>query len=447
MVGASVIVDIAYHSIFHGHQGNVNTFFALGLLVFVNFSAISAARGNYRPNQLIALFRQCKEVTLAWLGVCLILLSAAFSLKISETFSRGATISFFLLGGTLVIAWRIFLGRFLKRAMEDGAFAEQKIILIAEETQLRSSEVLPELARCGYRPIQTVQIKQDEVQTTGISRSLQQAIEGVLETSRHFPVKDVFLLVGWEQTRFIDEILLALRILPLRVHLLPDENVSRFLVKPGLEIGHARTVELKRAPLTIGERALKRSIDILGAVASLVTLAPLLLLTALLIKLDSEGPVLFTQKRNGFNGRDFRIFKFRTMCVLEDGPEVQQVKRDDPRVTRVGRLLRRTSIDELPQLLNVLVGEMSLCGPRPHAAAHNSEYERLISNYAFRYHVKPGITGWAQVNGYRGETENVSLMAERVEHDLWYIDHWSVWLDLKILLQTCIIVLKQKKAY
>ena len=145
---------------------------------------------------------------------------------------------------------------------------------------------------------------------------------------------------------------------------------------------------------------------------------------------------MFLQTRNGFNGRPFKMHKFRTMFVLEDGPVIRQATKDDPRVTRLGRLLRRANIDELPQLLNVIAGDMSLVGPRPHASAHNSEYEKIIANYAFRHHVKPGLTGWAQVNGLRGETRTVDIMAKRVEFDLWYINNWSFWLDFKILLRT-----------
>ena len=179
----------------------------------------------------------------------------------------------------------------------------------------------------------------------------------------------------------------------------------------------------------------------------LLTLLPLMLVTALLIKLDSRGPALFLQERNGFNGRTFRIFKFRTMHAAEDGPAVKQATRNDPRVTRLGRWLRRSSIDELPQLLNVIRGEMSLVGPRPHATCHNSEYEKVIANYAFRHHVKPGLTGWAQVNGHRGETRQVEQMRQRVEHDLWYINNWSPWLDLKIIGRTVSVALRQDTAY
>jgi exopolysaccharide biosynthesis polyprenyl glycosylphosphotransferase len=214
-----------------------------------------------------------------------------------------------------------------------------------------------------------------------------------------------------------------------------------------LEVGTARTAELKRAPLSVAEQALKRIFDVLAAGLGIILLSPLLLTSVLLIKLDSKGPVLFTQTRNGFNGRSFRIFKFRTMSVFEDGPQIRQATRNDPRVTSVGRWLRRTSIDELPQLFNVLGGSMSLVGPRPHAVAHNTEYERIVANYAFRYHVKPGISGWAQVNGFRGETSTVNLMEKRVELDLWYVSSWSFWLDVRILWKTLILAPWQASAY
>ena len=238
----------------------------------------------------------------------------------------------------------------------------------------------------------------------------------------------------------------ALRILSVPVYLLPDRNVAHFLAKRTINIGIAWTAELKRAPLTMTERACKRVLDILIASLVLTLLAPMMVLVAVLIKLESRGPILFLQTRNGFNGRPFRMCKFRTMSVLEDGAVIRQATRNDPRVTRLGRLLRRANIDELPQLYNVFAGDMSLIGPRPHAVAHNTEYERIISNYAYRYHVKPGLTGWAQVNGFRGETQTVDLMAKRVEFDLWYINNWSLWLDFKILLRTVFIGL-QPNAY
>ena len=172
-----------------------------------------------------------------------------------------------------------------------------------------------------------------------------------------------------------------------------------------------------------------------------------MLLTALIVKLDSPGPVIFRQRRSGFNGRIFHIFKFRTMSVQEDGAAVVQAGRDDKRVTRFGKWLRRTSIDELPQLVNVLLGNMSVVGPRPHAISHDDEFSKIAENYAYRHHVKPGITGWAQVNGYRGETKTPEQVRRRVELDLYYIDNWSLLLDVKILFMTLIEVAKGENAY
>jgi exopolysaccharide biosynthesis polyprenyl glycosylphosphotransferase len=182
--------------------------------------------------------------------------------------------------------------------------------------------------------------------------------------------------------------------------------------------------------------AAKRGFDVTFALVSLFLLAPLLLVIALAIRFESQGPALFRQSRGGMGGQPFRIFKFRTMTVTEDGAEVRQARRGDDRVTRIGAILRRTSLDELPQILNVLKGDMSFVGPRPHAVAHDQLYARQLAGYALRQRMKPGITGWAQVQGARGETPALSDMRRRVELDVWYVDHWSMLLDLKILFRT-----------
>jgi putative colanic acid biosynthesis UDP-glucose lipid carrier transferase len=206
-------------------------------------------------------------------------------------------------------------------------------------------------------------------------------------------------------------------------------------------------VELQRGPLSAVERCAKRCVDMIGAGLVLVVMSPLLALVAVAIKLDSPGPILFRQQRLGFNGCSFQICKFRTMSVLEDGFSAVQARDDDDRVTRVGKWLRRTSIDELPQLLNVLDGSMSLVGPRPHAIAHDNQFEKIVRNYALRQRVKPGLTGWAQIHGCRGPTPTAALIERRVEYDLWYIDNWSLRLDLAILLQTPIEVVRGRNAY
>jgi len=202
-------------------------------------------------------------------------------------------------------------------------------------------------------------------------------------------------------------------------------------------------LHLVQRPLSSSEVLAKRAVDLVLASVALVALSPLLAAVALAIKLDSRGPVFFLQRRYGFNQEAFRIFKFRSMTTLEDGRAVHQVRSGDRRVTRVGRFLRRTNIDELPQLLNVLKGDMSLVGPRPHALAHDQAFKRDIALYARRHNVRPGITGWAQVNGWRGETDTPEKVLGRVEHDLYYIDNWSLLFDFNILVRT----LLSRKAY
>jgi exopolysaccharide biosynthesis polyprenyl glycosylphosphotransferase len=195
-------------------------------------------------------------------------------------------------------------------------------------------------------------------------------------------------------------------------------------------------MRILQSPLTPFNRALKRAFDVVAAIVGLIVFSPLFLLVALAIKLDSRGPVLFRQTRHGYNNEPIRVLKFRSMIVMEDGANFTPVTRHDPRVTRLGRFLRRTNIDELPQLFNVLVGDMSIVGPRPHATAQNDTFAKLISSFSRRHNVKPGITGWAQVNGYRGDTDTLEKMQRRVEHDLYYIDHWSFLFDLRIILLT-----------
>ncbi|MGE5467691.1 MAG: exopolysaccharide biosynthesis polyprenyl glycosylphosphotransferase, partial [Ignavibacteria bacterium] len=194
-------------------------------------------------------------------------------------------------------------------------------------------------------------------------------------------------------------------------------------------------------------RLLKRASDLALAGAILLLVGPLMLAIALAIKRTSPGPALFKQRRYGLDGAEIVVYKFRTMTVCEDGAEIRQATRDDPRITPLGAFLRRTSLDELPQFINVLQGRMSVVGPRPHAVAHNEMYRKLISGYMLRHKVKPGITGWAQVNGHRGETATLDRMQARLDFDLAYLRHWSLRLDLEIVVKTVFVVWQKNNAY
>lgn len=240
----------------------------------------------------------------------------------------------------------------------------------------------------------------------------------------------------------------AMSELPYELRVVPDGMLSTLCEMPVSTAAGLLTVELSSSPTTAVDRVLKALEDrVLGTIVAVLSI-PVLLVIAVLVRLDSAGPVLFRQKRHGWNGEEITIFKFRTMHLHEDVPGVvTQATKADARVTRVGRWLRKTSLDELPQLINVLTGSMSLVGPRPHATEHNELYVNIIRNYMHRHRVKPGITGWAQVNGYRGETDTPEKMQRRVEYDLYYIEHWSIGFDLVILMLTFVRGLTSPQAY
>jgi undecaprenyl-phosphate galactose phosphotransferase/putative colanic acid biosynthesis UDP-glucose lipid carrier transferase len=448
ILASSILSGFAYHRWVVGGGGDLETSLAVGLLVAVNFTTVLAARGSYKPLGLIALQSRLKEAVTIWFIVFSLLLAVVFLLKVGATLSRGAIGTFLVVGLTSLIGWRTLLGSYLTKAFAHGSFAERRVLVIGAADEIDYSAGLYRLRRCGYRPIESFPVLESDFETaSGMSERLRDMLSEAIRTAQSGRVEEILLAIPWDQRRLIDSIVAVLRIVPIPIRLAPDRSIEGLLHKPRKEIGSTWVVDLHRGPLTLSECAIKRAFDIVLSSVALITLAPTFLIAAVLIKLDSRGPVFFSQLRNGFNNKEFRILKFRTMTVMEQGTEVKQATRNDKRVTRLGRWLRRSSIDELPQFLNVLRGEMSLVGPRPHAVVHDDEYKMLISRYAFRLHLKPGITGWAQVNGLRGETATVELMEKRVDLDLWYINNWSLWLDIKILLRTFSAVVGQKEAY
>ncbi|HEV7442773.1 MAG TPA: undecaprenyl-phosphate glucose phosphotransferase, partial [Steroidobacteraceae bacterium] len=231
------------------------------------------------------------------------------------------------------------------------------------------------------------------------------------------------------------------------IYFVPDIFAFDLIQGRLVEINGMPAISVCDTPFHGMDAVMKRATDIVAAGIALSLLAVPMLLIALAVKLTSRGPILFRQRRYGLNGEEIMVYKFRSMTVCEDGAVVTQATKHDSRVTPLGRILRSTSLDELPQLLNVLQGHMSVVGPRPHAVAHNEQYRKLINGYMIRHKVRPGITGLAQVNGLRGETETVDKMRERVRFDLEYLSHWSPWLDVKIIFKTIWVLLRRQEAY
>jgi Undecaprenyl-phosphate glucose phosphotransferase len=274
-------------------------------------------------------------------------------------------------------------------------------------------------------------------------------LEDLIEAGRDGRIDQIIIALPPSADRRISEVASKLEQLPVSIHVCT--HIASDLIDASSHkvssLGPIGMIDVKRKPLADWGRFIKAGEDyLLGAIFLLATL-PLMALIALAIKLDDGGPVLFRQKRRGLNHRAIEVLKFRSMRAMPAEEVVAQATKEDPRITRVGRYLRKSSLDELPQLFNVLKGEMSLVGPRPHALVHDAYWGELLERYANRHQVKPGMTGWAQVNGFRGETETSDKMAARVEHDLYYIDNWSLWLDLRILLVTPVFGLAHKNAY
>jgi putative colanic acid biosynthesis UDP-glucose lipid carrier transferase len=415
----------------------------LAAVVAALFITLGKSRGLYNPSELLNLKSQVGRVSIKWIGVLLFLAAAAFTMKAGGDFSRGSTLLFAGFGLIALLGERVIWRLILADGLAVRKFSGRKVILIVEEGAASESGIIEALTRHGLQPARQFILPADQNDIRGRRRVIAKAISSV----RGSNIEEIVIGASIDHWSTLKESLSELRVLPLPVNLVPIGPASDLFQLPSHTIGDTVTVELQRGPRTFFERSVKRVIDIVVAGTALILLLPLFFMTAIAIKLDSPGPVIFRQRRSGFNGRQFQIMKFRTMSVLEDGDTVVQAQPNDGRVTRVGNWLRRTSIDELPQLFNVLQGNMSIIGPRPHALAHDSEFSNLVANYAYRHHVKPGITGWAQVNGHRGQTNTVADIEKRLELDLWYIDNWSFALDFKIALMTIIEIAQGENAY
>jgi Undecaprenyl-phosphate glucose phosphotransferase len=436
---SSVAANGAYHYFALGSQVDFSALLGIGTISGLLFVLISAARGSYQTSFLLSAKRKANGIVSAWISVLLIVIALLFLLKVGSRYSRGSVLVFGLFGLPLLLGTRALVCKELSRLLMTGVLSGPRCILIGDYEEFRELSALEALQHFGVREVGRFEFPF----LAGDDRDAH-VVDSAIAAARGTNAEQILLALSWVDTRRRDLLVKMLRILPLPVLLLPDRSVRRVFSQAGAE---PTLLELRRAPLSKAELAAKRTLDLVSAGAGLVLLLPLLAVVSLAIKLDSRGPVIFRQTRRGFNGREFMIWKFRTMTVLENGTAICQTKRNDERVTRVGRLLRAASIDELPQLVNVLRGEMSLVGPRPHAIAHDDEYGSSIGKYAFRHHVKPGITGWAQFNGFRGGTPELDWMKKRIDLDLWYIDNWSFWLDLWIIVRTCFEVARSRNAY
>jgi Undecaprenyl-phosphate glucose phosphotransferase len=441
IVATGVLADTAYHLTTTALPTEITIYGGAGAVVAALLTCVLKERGLYKPTALLNWTTQVRSITITWIGVLMFLAGCVFALKIGSTFSRVTIISFTAVGLCGLIAQRAFWRTILENGLASGKLSGRAIILISDNQP--ASSLRQVLLRHGFWMRRHFVVSADRSDPSHWDAVISEAIS----YARHSNVDELFVAADLKNWAELCEMTGRLRLLPLPVNLVVVGPTSDLLTRPLSAIGNATVIELQRAPLNSFELLIKRTIDIILAGTTLIVLLPLLAIIAIAIKLDSPGPIIFRQTRHGFNGKPFQILKFRTMTVLEDGESVQQVERFDKRVTRLGSWLRRTSIDELPQLINVLKGEMSIVGPRPHAAVHDNHFDKIIANYAFRHRMKPGITGRAQVNGFRGETPTIEAMQQRIELDIWYIDNWSFHLDLAIMFRTMIEIVRGRNAY
>jgi Undecaprenyl-phosphate glucose phosphotransferase len=442
LVAASTFAAGAlYHSAMIGYLPAAEWYIAATLLLAALFVLPCGLSRDYAVSRLVHPGQQCRSVFLHWNTAYLLFAFLLFITHATDFYSRGSLIIQYAAGLGTAAGLRLALAPLIAWCLRGGLLGGKRVAVVGEAVsvaliarQLRAEgngvDVL------GMVRLPTLQEPADPRDPADGHRDIRDAAAAVEDLARKTMLDEVIISMPWSEEARIRLLVESLASVPASIHLAPEGRAAwTHLLTPSC-VGPLPTVRLSRAPLSLRDRVLKRCFDLTAGTAILLACLPLFLLIAVCIKLDSRGPVLFRQRRNGFNQREFRIYKFRTMTTLDDGAVIRQATRDDMRITRVGRLLRRTNIDELPQLLNVITGQMSLVGPRPHAVAHNNQYSEKIRLYAKRHNVKPGITGLSQVNGLRGETDSIEKMRHRVENDLRYIDNWSLLLDIKIMLLT-----------
>lgn len=411
------------------------------VLVFPLFNMYSSWRGQ-------GLIKQAKTILMAWCSVVLLLIVILFSLKLSSEYSRLWLVWWITLGFLFVLSTRMSVYLFLQHQRESGKNIRYVIVIGAGSHAKRILTQVNDSPWTGYRVSalfdDDINLKDSSIEEHKVYGSVAESAQYVAEHK----VDEVWIALPLHAEQRVKELLYGLRHSTVNIKFIPDIFGYSLLNQSLTEVAGLPAVNLSDSPMGGGNRIIKGLEDRALALCFIILASPVMALITLAIKFSSAGSVLFKQKRHGWDGKIITIYKFRSMKLHNEiSGEVLQATKNDCRVTKLGAFLRKTSLDELPQLYNVLQGRMSLVGPRPHTIEHNEIFKEKVERYMLRHMVKPGITGWAQVSGYRGETDTLEKMQKRVEHDLYYIENWSLWFDLKIILLTAIKGFTGKNAY
>ncbi|MBX9927029.1 MAG: exopolysaccharide biosynthesis polyprenyl glycosylphosphotransferase [Hyphomicrobiaceae bacterium] len=435
IVAVAVVTGVGYHEFAYGEAGDIANYFTVGSLLALMYLLPLLSSGELRAQAFLEGKRSHGRIFVVWNIAFLCLAFVGLMTKTTGIFSRAWLVAFYATGLLSLMALESGITRALAAASSSGRLALRRLMIVGTAADIARATRAMEPSSGGVRVVATA-VMPDEYETAEAVAAMRVALEKAAGSARRLHVDDVMIVSDWTRDSVIREVVGTFGKLPMTVHLGVSDLLSRVSDARITSFGGTRALSLTAPPLSSAQAAVKRILDIAVSATALALLSPVFLVIGVMIAREGNGPVFFRQRRRGYNLEEFRIWKFRTMTTLDDGDVVRQASRGDTRVTGIGAVLRRYNLDELPQLINVLTGDMSLVGPRPHAVAHDQFFETRIDQYQRRLNVKPGITGWAQVNGHRGPTETDDAMRARVEHDLYYIDNWSIWFDIYILIAT-----------
>jgi Undecaprenyl-phosphate glucose phosphotransferase len=427
-------------------------YFGATLFAIVFYAGLAEVMGVHDPDVRFSVRQAWGRLLTAWLSTSMFMLTLSFLLKNSEDYSRTWAVTWFF-GAAAALCLVRSAGIGWMRSMKRTGVYNQRVAIFGAGSQgnrlaryiLGNDKLTIDLV--GFFDDRTPQRLGPEERPMDVRGNLADLIALI----RSGNVDQVIVALPWSAETRLQEVVGELAITPVRIRLAPDLASFAFAQRAVVLLGDLPVMTLFERPISGMDHIVKRVEDLILAAIGIIIMSPLLLLVALAIKLDSKGPIFFRQEREGFNNKRFWILKFRSMYhERSELDHITQARRDDPRITKVGQFLRRTSIDELPQLFNVIKGEMSMIGPRPHAPstrAGDRLFGDVVKTYAARHKVKPGITGWAQVSGWRGETDTEEKLLKRLEHDLFYIENWSIMMDFYILLRTVSTLPFHRHAY
>ncbi|VAW85052.1 Undecaprenyl-phosphate galactosephosphotransferase [hydrothermal vent metagenome] len=416
-----------------------------GIFVF-----LAETNDLYRSWRGAPLWQEGIRLWWVWLGVVLGLLLLAYVTKSSAEYSRRVVVSWFVLTPLLLTIWRSYLHLMVGYFRRYGFNNRSVAIVGARAIGVKLAQTIENAPWMGLDPIGFYDDRNPNSEriVSGTSLQVLGTLEDLVIAAKKGEIDQVYITLPMEAEKRIRLLISKLSDTTVSVHMLPDFFTFDLMNASWSHVGDLPTITIKETPYSGVDSWIKRLEDIVLSMLILIAIAVPMLIIAFAVKKSSPGPIIFRQFRYGLQGERIEVWKFRSMRVDEVKTDnVVQAIREDPRVTRLGGFLRRTSLDELPQFINVLQGRMSIVGPRPHAVEHNEFYRSEINEYMLRHKVRPGITGWAQVNGWRGETDTVEKMRIRVEHDLAYIRNWSLWLDLRIIFVTILKGFSGKNAY